>query len=645
MRGDGGDVVLEDLGSPHGTFVNGVRITTPARVTPGDVVMLGPATPLPWPAEAIPPGWTILTIGREPDNGFTLSLGSVSGYHARLIWNSSTRQATIEDLGSSNGTVLGSLEGKITRAALAPTDTVFLGSHPVPAAVLLARVTGAAVPPPPLTFRGPAMVVGRDPACDHVVDLPIVSGRHARLSRSGSVILIEDLGASNGTYVNGQRVERPVVVAAGDQIRLGTHALVLVVADANATGQEVLARTVVDAPRPPIASAQASTPSAINPATAPPPALPASPGSRRTPWPLIAVAALVPLGAALYFIISSGRAPGDRKAPDGPGASAPQIDSVQRPPAGLAERPDETAAPKRETLGERIATRSPVPPVAPSSPPNNSDLASRTTPVPPAPVPVPAPVERPSVSIEPPRPPLKPPSDQPPEPVLAWANSLDLSNLRPDEESRLGDELHAMVMAHVKPLEEGPLIERATAAARRVSDGDFTVTILDSNAVNAFSLPGGRIYVCAGLFDLIGSDEDYMLEFAIGHEIAHLTLKHALKFVAANAVEAKKRGVDTLNQFLVPIAMGYRNALEFEADAWIYRRMIAQPDSTKRMCLAFLRKFRDYAEREKFASGHKLPDTEFPLFANHYRAHPAARDRLMRLESFSANAAAAPAAK
>ena len=113
--------------------------------------------------------------------------------------------------------------------------------------------------------------------------------------------------------------------------------------------------------------------------------------------------------------------------------------------------------------------------------------------------------------------------------------------------------------------------------------------------------------------------------------------------VAANAVEARKRGIDTLNQFLVPIALGYRNAPEFEADAWIYRRMISQPDATKRTCLAFLRKLRDYAERQKFGAGRKPPDKDFPLFENHYRAHPAARDRLRRLESVAAAAAAPPA--
>jgi predicted Zn-dependent protease len=231
-------------------------------------------------------------------------------------------------------------------------------------------------------------------------------------------------------------------------------------------------------------------------------------------------------------------------------------------------------------------------------------------------------------------------SDQLPASVLAWADSLDLAQLGPEDELRLGACLHQIVLSHLQPIEEGPMVERALEVARHVSGSDLAVTILDSDAVTGFSIPGGRINHCPGLFDFIGSDEDYALEFVIGHEVAHLKLKHALKTVAANAAEARRRGIDTLNQFLVPIALGYRDALELEADAWIYRWMITQPDYSKRMCLAFLRKFRGYAERQRFASGRKVPDSEFPLFDNHFRAHPAARDRLRRLESYSAEPAA-----
>jgi pSer/pThr/pTyr-binding forkhead associated (FHA) protein len=532
--------------------------------------------------EALPAGWRILRIGREPDNDFVVNLPTVSGYHARLVWNSATGEATLEDLGSSNGTALGSPENKITRAPLAAGDMVFLGNHPVPAANLLGRVAAAAAALPPLTFRGRALTIGRDPDCDQVLDLSFVSGRHARLSSSGGKIVLEDLGSSNGTYVNGQRVERPVVVVPGDQIRLGTYTLELKVADSS---------TVPG----PIAGNLAAL---------------------HRSWPLAAFVLLALVGAGVYLGVSHSRRPRVNEVATPP---------VQKPP-GEAPVAAPAAPVEPERAGPEVAAAARLVPVTPAP-----EMAHELVPSQPAPAPVPAARGAP-----------KRPSDQPAEDVVAWANSLDLNDLTPEDEDRLGRALRQMVLTHIKPLEEGPWIERAADAARRVSDADWTITLLDSDAVSIFSFPGGQIFVCRGLFDLVGTDEDYILESAIGHEIAHLTLKHALRMVAANAAEARKRGVDTLNQFLVPIALGYRDAQEFEADAWIYRVMVARPDNTKRMCLAFLRKLRAYAEREKFGNGRKEPDKDCPLFENHIRAHPAARERLRRLEAMAAAPATNP---
>jgi pSer/pThr/pTyr-binding forkhead associated (FHA) protein len=207
-------------------------------VTPGDVITLGPSTQLPWPAEAIPPGWQILRIGRGEENDFAVDLPMVSGSHARLIWNEPTRTAMLEDLGSSNGTAVGSPDRKVGRAVVDPADTVYLGTHPVPVSELLARLH----PPrrPTLSLRGRELTIGRDPGCDQVIDLPMVSGRHARLTRSGNVTLIEDLGSRNGTSVNGQRIERAVVVKDGDLIGLGTCMLTLVVDEAAETEKTAL---------------------------------------------------------------------------------------------------------------------------------------------------------------------------------------------------------------------------------------------------------------------------------------------------------------------------------------------------------------------------------------------------------------------
>jgi len=56
-------------------------------------------------------------------------------------------------------------------------------------------------------------------------------------------------------------------------------------------------------------------------------------------------------------------------------------------------------------------------------------------------------------------------------------------------------------------------------------NSQLTVTILDSEEVNAFALPGGYIYVTRGILALANDEAE--LAAVIAHEIAHLTLRHA----------------------------------------------------------------------------------------------------------------------
>ncbi len=220
--------ILEDLGSTNGTHVNAMRITTSCRVTRSDTITLGLAAPLPWPADPRP-RTAVLSIGREPDNDYVIDLLMVSGHHARVIWTGEPGKATIEDLGSSNGTAVGSPDQKITRSAFTASDTIYLGSYGVPAAEILARIDRSPPMTPTLAFRGQSMVVGRDPACDRVIDLPMVSSRHALLTPRDGQVLIKDLGSSNGTFVNSRRIEGEMTVYNGDLIGLGSHTLALAV--------------------------------------------------------------------------------------------------------------------------------------------------------------------------------------------------------------------------------------------------------------------------------------------------------------------------------------------------------------------------------------------------------------------------------
>lgn len=218
--------VLQDLRSTNGTFVNGTRITSLVRVSPGDTITMGLAERMPWPSLVGEPTAATIHIGREEGNDVVLDYPMISSYHARIL--RAGNGAVIEDLGSANGTFLGAHESRITRCPLMPTDAVFLGSFRISAAELLAgdRGRGTAAQHT-LAFQGHEMVLGRNPDCDQVLDYPMVSGRHARLVRTGTKLFVEDLGSSNGTYVNGRRIREAVAVGPGDVVGLGSFTVAL----------------------------------------------------------------------------------------------------------------------------------------------------------------------------------------------------------------------------------------------------------------------------------------------------------------------------------------------------------------------------------------------------------------------------------
>lgn len=92
----------------------------------------------------------------------------------------------------------------------------------------------APVDTPALTITGPhpltvelteSVVIGRDPRCGVVLDDVTVSRRHAELRRDGNLVVLEDLGSLNGTYLNRSPVQR-AVLHDGDAIWIGDHRMI-----------------------------------------------------------------------------------------------------------------------------------------------------------------------------------------------------------------------------------------------------------------------------------------------------------------------------------------------------------------------------------------------------------------------------------
>ncbi len=80
---------------------------------------------------------------------------------------------------------------------------------------------------PSLTFRihsGAIKTVGRAARADFIVDAALVSRLHCRLTATDDRLEVEDLKSTNGTFVNGKRIER-AMLASGDRLRVGRFEL------------------------------------------------------------------------------------------------------------------------------------------------------------------------------------------------------------------------------------------------------------------------------------------------------------------------------------------------------------------------------------------------------------------------------------
>jgi Protein of unknown function (DUF3662)/FHA domain len=68
-------------------------------------------------------------------------------------------------------------------------------------------------------------ILGRSRQCDVVVNDPNVSRQHAEIRPRGGSWVLHDLGSTNGSSLNGRRIEGPEVLKRGDEIELGTSSL------------------------------------------------------------------------------------------------------------------------------------------------------------------------------------------------------------------------------------------------------------------------------------------------------------------------------------------------------------------------------------------------------------------------------------
>jgi pSer/pThr/pTyr-binding forkhead associated (FHA) protein/S1-C subfamily serine protease len=185
LRFENGAWLLVDLGSRNGTYLNGKRITTPTPVKQGDAIRLGESGP----------EYRVATIG----GGAALD--------ATLAEHPGLRPAEVRAYGVT----------------------------------LLATTTGKRY-----EARGTRIRLGRGRECEVQpveVNDTIVSRVHAELTVGpGGGLVVRDAESKNGTYLNGERIGKPMPVRLGDKIMLGQGGPVLLVEGMGTAPQKAVPR-------------------------------------------------------------------------------------------------------------------------------------------------------------------------------------------------------------------------------------------------------------------------------------------------------------------------------------------------------------------------------------------------------------------
>ncbi|MEZ6078664.1 MAG: FHA domain-containing protein [Pirellulaceae bacterium] len=129
-------VILRDLKSTNGTYLNFTRVVRPSKVTPSDLIILGRDTRLKLPTSFFPAslrGQRVGFVGRSDQCEVCIPDHTVSSFHARILFDNAT--IAIEDLNSTNGTSLIDARGRTIRlpprvpTELADIEHVNFGKH------------------------------------------------------------------------------------------------------------------------------------------------------------------------------------------------------------------------------------------------------------------------------------------------------------------------------------------------------------------------------------------------------------------------------------------------------------------------------------------------------------------------------------
>jgi Zn-dependent protease with chaperone function len=227
--------------------------------------------------------------------------------------------------------------------------------------------------------------------------------------------------------------------------------------------------------------------------------------------------------------------------------------------------------------------------------------------------------------------------------LLCLAVALPLHAEEAEDEVKIGNNAATQVDKESKFITDPVLVQRVQAIGKAVADVantkevpaaygsskvakfNYSFKILDDKEINAFSLPGGHVYINKGLLDYVQSDDE--LAGVMAHEVAHAAHHHAMHLIKTQQQQMLGVGVAVLASILAGAKGGdmagiaymanliniakmsdYGKEAEFDAD----RTAVAFMAGTKYNPVGMLT-FMERLARDEI----RKPEVNYGIFANH----------------------------
>jgi predicted Zn-dependent protease len=157
----------------------------------------------------------------------------------------------------------------------------------------------------------------------------------------------------------------------------------------------------------------------------------------------------------------------------------------------------------------------------------------------------------------------------------------DVVTMSAAQEVEIGRKMHPQILQEYGRYQDEELQAYVSEIGRRIGakshrpELQYTFTVLDSEEVNAFALPGGYVYITRGIMAYLNSEAE--LAAVLGHEVGHITARHAVRQqtgATATGVGATLIAILTGSGDLASLAnmagtalvRGYGRDMELEAD-------------------------------------------------------------------------------